>query len=71
MKEYENRYGIYVSAVTYREFEKARECLGLSAETYLKNLMGKDFTVMVKFKKVDLKQSRLYPEGVLKPDKVE
>lgn len=54
------RYSILVDRETYLEFEKARARLSLSTITYLRNLMGKDFTVMVKFKHIDLHQTRLY-----------
>jgi hypothetical protein len=55
----DSRYSILVDLITYKEFEKARERLGLSASTYLKNLMGKDFTVQVRFKHVDLGQTKI------------
>lgn len=71
MRSDDTRYGISVDRITYLEFEKARERLGLSQITYLRNLMGKDFTVLVKFKRADLNQTRLYEndKGLVFDDK--
>lgn len=68
LKEDDTRYGILVDRITYMEFEKARTSLGLSPINYLRNLMGKDFTIQIKFKRIDLNQTRLYGNEELKPD---
>ena len=63
------RYGIYVSITTLKQFEENRSRLGLSAETYLLNLMAMDYTgkaVLSKRKYVDLKQTRLYRSDDIK-----
>ena len=62
MQYNDSRYGIYVSIIPYQEFEKNRQRLGLSAEQYLINLMGKDFTGKTyarKIKHVDLNQTTI------------
>ena len=62
MQQNDSRYGIYVSIIPYQEFEKNRQRLGLSAEQYLINLMGKDFTgknYLRKIKRVDLNQTSI------------
>ena len=62
MRYDDNRYGIYVSIIPYKEFEENRRRLGLTQETYLINLMGKDFTGIdyprKRIKHVDLQQTK-------------
>ena len=65
---YDRRFCIYVDVDTYKAFQEGRERLGLSENTYLRNLLGQDFTVKVKFKHVDLNQTRLYQNKDLKPE---
>ena len=62
MNNHDSRYGIYVTIIPYQEFEKNRQRLGLTAEQYLINLMGKDFTgksYTRKIKQIDLNQTSI------------
>ena len=75
--KYEAKYGINVGIIPYSLFERNRQRLGISADTYLTNLMNLDYSGDVILekpiglkKKLDLNQTRLYRKEDLEPDKV-